>query len=456
MSFGPPCASMASRGEPVDVADLAREGVRREAIARGMLDAGRPSLPAFVARSPGLDEPRHLRDLTSVFERVDASDPVRALVSTPPQHGKSLACLHALVWLLKRHPERRHAYVTYAQAFTQEQSAIAARIAQQHHLELDRCTLNQWTTPEGGGVTFTSRGGPLSGKPVDGVVIADDLLKDREEANSQLVRDKAMGWLSGVAFTRMHPGASVVIVATRWHLDDPIGRLIEAGGYEYIKLPAITDEGEALWPERRPLAWLRQQQAHVLPADWSAMYLCEPIADGARVFGPSAYYDAAPPGRDAHGFDAAYTRSTSSDWTVTLSGRRSGDQLFITNMLRRRVPAEQYANEYVPLMLAAGAREVTFFGTAPERGISSLLSAHGVTVNFETATTDKLARAIPVATAWNRGEVLLPRDAPWVPQFEAEVSTFTGHADAHDDIVDALAALHHALFARATVRIRRL
>jgi len=418
--------------------------------------ADRLSLAEFVARSPGLEEPRHLRPLTDVFERVDAGKPVRALVSTPPQFGKSLVCLHALAWLLKRDPSRRHAYVTYAQQFSRDQSLIAQRILEQHHLPLDRETQDRWVTPEGGGVTFTSRGGPLSGKPVDGVLIVDDILKDREEANSQLVRDKTTGWLSGVAFMRMHPGASVVVVATRWHLDDPIGRLLEAGGYEYVKLPAIRDDGSALWPERRPLSWLQEQRARVLPADWSAMYLCEPIADGSRVFGPSAYYDAAPAGRDAHGFDAAYTRSTSSDYTVTLSGRRSGDQLFITNMLRRRVPAEQYATEYVPLMLAAGAREVTFFGTAPERGISSLLAAHGVIVNFETATTDKLARAIPAATAWNRGEILLPRDAPWVPALEAEVSTFTGHADKHDDIVDALAALYHALFATAPVRIRRL
>jgi len=182
------------------------------------------------------------------------------------------------------------------------------------------------------------------------------------------------------------------------------------------------------------------------------MFMCEPIAEGTRVFGPSAYYDALPPGNEAHGFDAAYTASSSSDWTVTISGRLSGGRVHVTNMIRNREPPERY----VPLMRAAGVREVTWFASTTERGLASLLEREGIRVSLLPATQDKLARAIPLATAWNRGEILLPRDAPWVPALEAEVSVFTGHHDRHDDIVDALAALHHALTSRATVRIRRL
>jgi predicted phage terminase large subunit-like protein len=404
-------------------------------------DPGR--LTRFIATSPGLDPPTHLAPLVALFERIAKGEQVKALVSTPPQHGKSQTALHALVWLLLKNPARRHAYATYAQAFSRDQSLLAQRIAAHHSLPLERDTLDRWATPAGGGVVWTSRGGPLTGHPVDGALIIDDLLKDREEANSQLIREKAMGWLSGVGFTRMHPGASIILIATRWHLDDPTGRLLERGGWEHVKLPAINESGDALWPEHRPVEWLEEQKANLLPADWSALYMCEPIADGSRVFGPTTYYDALPEGgyREAHGFDAAYTTKTTSDYTVTLTGRLYGEKVFLTNLLRARAEPR----EYIPLMLANEARHVHWYASSTERGLAELLKREGIRVTLLPTVTDKLARAIPAATAWNRGDILTPKTAAWTPALESELSQFTGAGDAHDDIVDALAALHHAL-----------
>ena len=423
--------------------DLAREWVRREARARGVLRPGRVPLSAFIAESPGLDPPEHLHPLLDLFQDVADGKTVRALVSTPPQHGKSLTVLHALVWLLQQRAEMRHAYATYAQTFSRDQSLIAQRIANQHRLPLTRDTLDRWVTPEGGGVVWTSRGGPLTGHPVDGVLVIDDLLKDREEANSQLIREKAMGWLSSVAFTRMHPGASFILIATRWHLDDPTGRLLEHEGYDHVRLPAITNEGKALWPEQRPLEWLMQQRDRLLPGDWSALYMTEPVEEGERVFGDSTYYEELPSGgyREAHAIDAAYSKTNRSDWNVLMSGRAYGQRMYITNLVRLRVEPDVFADR----INAAGARRVHWHGSSTERGLAMYLRERGIRVEFITATTDKLARATPAAADWNRGDILIPKHAAWAPALESEVSTFTGYDDAHDDQVDALATLRHAL-----------
>jgi len=431
----------------VTLADLQHERLRREK-ARRERERRRAALERpladFVGLTHGLTPPQHLQPLLSVFERIASGETVRALVSTPPQHGKSQTCLHGLVWLLQRDPTKRHAYATYAQTFSRDQSLIASRVADHHRLDLDRSTLDRWSTPQGGGVVWTSRGGPLTGHPVDGVLLVDDLLKDREEANSSLIRHKAMGWLSSVAFTRMHPGASVVLIATRWHLDDPTGQLLEQGDWEYVRLPAINPDGTALWPERRPLDWLEQQRSRLLPSDWSALYMCEPIADGSEIYQPPTYYDELPstPYQHAAGFDAAYTTRTTSDWTVTLTGQRHDDgRIYLTDLIRRR--AEPRA--YIPLMRGAGVTHVHWYASSTERGLAELLKREGITVTLLPTTTDKLARAIPSATAWNRGEILLPRDALWAPAVTSELTSFTGLGDRHDDIVDALAALHHAL-----------
>ena len=393
--------------------------------------------------SPGLRAPEHLQALTSIFERIAAGESVRALVSTAPQHGKSMTVLHALVWLLQRDPSKRHAYATYAQAFSRDQTTKAQRIAHDRGLELSRDTLDRWDTRDGGSVVWTSRGGPLTGHPVDGVLVVDDLIKDREEANSQIIRDKAHGWLSGVAFTRMHPGASFVMIATRWHLDDPVGRLIEEGGYEVVRLPAISADGAALWPEERPLGWLMQQKERLLPSDWSALYMGEPVEAGDRVFGDSTYYAAIPSGpyREVHAIDAAYTRASSSDWSVLLTAREVEGRVYVTDLVRMRADPNVFADR----IIAAGVRRVHWHGSSTERGLALYLKERGIRVEFMTATSDKLARATPAAADWNRGDILIPRNATWAPALEAEVSTFTGHDDRHDDIVDALATARHAL-----------
>lgn len=414
-----------------------------------------PPLAAFIAQSPGRVPPLHLAPLLELFERIAAGEQVKALVSTPPQHGKSETVLHGLVWLMLQRPGLRHAFATYAQAFTRDQSSIASRAADLHALNLTRSTLDRWETPDGGAVAWTSRGGPLTGRPVDGLLLVDDLLKDREEANSLLIRTKAMSWLSSTAFTRMHPGASVILVATRWHLDDPTGQFLKSqpGKWEYIKLPAITSDGGALWPAERPLEWLEAQRELLLPEDWSALYMCEPVKAGGSVFKDTTYYDTLPeaPYREAHGFDAAYTAKTSADATVTISGRLVGEKIYVTNLLHDRLEPMHY----IPLMKANDVNHVTWFRSGTERGLEELLKREGIRVTAITAHADKLSRAIPAATAWNRGDILLPRSANFTPKIESELTQFTGVGDAHDDIVDALAALHHALVGVPRVQERR-
>ncbi|MHB9004523.1 MAG: hypothetical protein ACYC6C_10755, partial [Coriobacteriia bacterium] len=97
------------------------------------------------------------------------------------------------------------------------------------------------------------------------------------------------------------------------------------------------------------------------------------------------------------------------------------------------------------------------YGAGAERGIADHLCDLGVPLVYETATTDKLVRAQPVAGAWNRGDILIPGGsedegvvAPeWTVDFMRVVLGFTGVKDLRDDEVDALAAAYDLLEAGA-------
>ena len=125
----------------------------------------------------------------------------------------------------------------------------------------------------------------------------DDPVKDRAEANSATIRNSIWDWYTSTAYTRLSPGGGVIVMATRWNLDDLIGRLIEnmntgAGDtFTVINYPAIAEndephrnKGEALHPERYDLSQLEKIRKTIGSRDWAALYQQHPIPDGGSIF----------------------------------------------------------------------------------------------------------------------------------------------------------------------------
>src|SRR5690625_2589954 len=177
-------------------------------------------------------------------------------------------------------------------------------------------------------------------------------------------------------------------------------------------------------------------------------YLAEFIHEFGAVFKPATYYD--PLGlprdgyREATGADFAYT-SKAGDWTVFITGRVHEGVIYITDLYRAQAEATVWAAR-----LKQAPNPFAFIG-GQESGIAAFLRKdYGVRLRTERAVTDKLARAMPAAAAWNRGEIRLPKGAPITTEIEGEALAFTGdpRVDAHDDIVDAIAALHHELLGK--------
>lgn len=182
-------------------------------------------------------------------------------------------------------------------------------------------------------------------------------------------------------------------------------------------------------------------------------YLAEFVTDFGAVFKPPTYYEPDELPRDgfreATGCDFAYT-SKSGDWTVFITGRLHDGVIYVTEFYREQVEATVWAPR---LQLAPSP--FAFIGGQESGIVAFVRKDYGVNLKTERAASDKLARAQPVSAAWARGEVRLPRGTPLATEIETEVLAFTGNSkvDAHDDIVDALAALHHALVGASRARI---
>ncbi len=159
-----------------------------------------------------------------------------------------------------------------------------------------------------------------------------------------------------------------------------------------------------------------------------------------------------PPDGQAVGIDLAYTAKTYSDWSVSVSGVRYGDTLYITDVSRKQCDVNAFSGVIKDAQKVLRGAPVWWFVGGVEKGVVTLLRTLGIHVHSVVAKTDKFVRAQPSATAWNAGKIKIPFHAPWLADFLSEVCTFTGVSDAHDDQVDALAALFHPLLGKRLPR----
>lgn len=407
-----------------------------------------PRLLDWIPRvSPHLAAPTWLAPAAEAFERA-SRESVRVLLSTPPQHGKSTLADHAIAWTL-RYSSKQILYLTYNEDFATSRMRIARVTAEDARVPFQSGAqgIREWRTTLGGSLYATGVGGSVTGRP-GGLVIIDDPIKDWVSAQSIRMRDAVDDWLRSVVMTRLHPDSSVVLIQTRWHPDDIYGRLARAGGWEAINLPALTDgDTRALWPEGRPVEWLLRQRDAMGLAMFSALYQGEPRARGGEVFGDPELVDDVPTvGRVAIGVDLAYSRRTSADYSVAVVMRRRANESCATviDLVRKQVRAPEFAVALRALANEYPGAPMRAYLSGTERGAADFISRE-VPLEALPATSDKYVRAQPLAAAWNRGDVLIPRRASWASTLIEEMTSFTGSDDPHDDIVDAMAAAWDAL-----------
>lgn len=470
-----------------DRLDAATKAAIAAALAdeeRAVARANEPLLDFVPRVSPGHFAPVHLRVLAALLERAER-ERLNICVSVPPGHGKTDLLLHAMVRRLARWPGQLVGYVTYGLDLSLAKSREAREIAARAGVELaaDSSAVQEWNTAAGGGFKATGIGAGLTGRHLD-LLVFDDPFKNREDAESARQREVVYNFFTSTATTRCKANASRVVVHTRWHTDDLIGRLEQSTKVRWhvVNLPAIrddatgepSDDGEVLLPERRlPSGSIFGYSRELLAErraeneyDWWSLYQGRPRPRGGKVFAledpprfDARFHEAAR--RVVLSLDAAGTENTRSDYTVVGALEFEGAG---AAMVCNVVDVERYQLEpqhAAPKVLAFQRRhgdglslriEATRDGKALAKALRAL--APGIRIVEVPPIGDKFVRAQPVASAWNAGRVRVPRHAPWVEDFLDEVRRFTGLGDRHDDQVDMLSQGWNAAGGGPRVQVR--
>jgi predicted phage terminase large subunit-like protein len=420
---------------------------------------------------------KHHEVIAAALEEVEAGRMPRLIITMPPRHGKSeLASRRFPAWFMGRDPYRQLIFSTYNDDFAQDfgrsvRETMRSQAFQQVFplckLRAGSASADKIQTEEGGLMKFVGRGGGLTGRGAD-LLIIDDPIKDREEADSKSVRDKMWSWFTEAAMTRLMPGGRVVIIMTRWHEDDLIGRLIdprnpcynkeEAENWHILALPAIAVEGdpmkrkvgEALWPDQFPIDVLEKIK-RLNARGFSALYQGQPTPDDGDFFKRDWLKTYDSPNQIPKNIrvyaasDHAVSVAQDADKTVLMCvGVDEDDNIWVLpDLFWRRAQTDAVCDGMLEMM----RRRKPLLWMAEKGHISKAIGPFlrkrmhedkiYCAIEEVTPVKDKQSRAQSIRGRMAMGKVFFPKFATWWNEAQNEMLKFPSAR--HDDFVDTIA-----------------
>lgn len=404
---------------------------------------------------------RHQQYLYSALQKVTDGVTKRLMIFMPPRHGKSeMVTVRYAAHRLEQNPKMNIILGSYNQKLANRFSRKTRRIVESRiKLSTDRKAVEEWETSIGGGYRAVGVGAGITGFGAN-LIMVDDPVKSREEAESETYRERCWDWFNDDLYTRLEPGGAIVVTMTRWHDDDIAGRLLkemDEGGekWEVVSLPAIAEDadplgrkrGQALCPERYDIEALEKLRKKLGAYSFAALFQQRPVPiEGAlfkRDWFANRIIDEAPANlRWARGYDLAVSQKTSADYTASFrcAFDKQGN-LYIADGFRKRIEFPEQQRFVIKRMVSekntTHGIEKALHGEALVQSLRRVPAVRHVGFKAVKVDKDKFTRALAWANLAEEGRVFLVRGG-WCDEFLDEVCRFTGKGDTHDDQVDAV------------------
>jgi predicted phage terminase large subunit-like protein len=416
------------------------------------------TLQEFIpALCPHFKSPVHLKPWTDQFERIASGEVgVRALCSIPIRHYKTETTILGVVWLLCKDPTARYLVISHSHSRAEWMGKRIKALAEAAGVGPVRGqnTIVDWSNAQGGGVVVMSAEQSKLGYNVHGVICDDPI--DEGGAYDARIRDEVDDAISLYTSRCQRSGVPgpILIVMSRWHPEDPIGRrlLRTSVKWDYIHAEAVVDEGlpterafaEDVWP-LAALKKMREEERERDPTEriWFAQLMNNPKPIGMSKFRmdvpryPSLPMDMA--FRLAYGVDLAYTSGENSDYFAIVAMKIYANKAYILEVARHKLEAHLIESACKLFLSKYGYAPIYTYVSGPEVGMVKLMRERSVPLVPMKARYNKLVRAERTIKRWNDGNILLPHNASWLPGFMHRIELFRGHDKARDDDeIDAL------------------
>lgn len=296
--------------------NVSQQEAKRELAKRELARRHFRYYPAYIY--DGYQSNWHTELICDALERVLKGEIRFLFIEAPPRHSKSIHVSQLFPsYVVGKNKDDSVIVASYSSELAidhgRETRNIIDSLVYQRlfdtRLAPDSAAKGKWNTNGKGAYNALGVGGSATGRGADFFVV-DDPFKDRAEADSEVIRDARWKWLRSVARTRLSPKGAMIIMHTRWHEDDIIGRLTDGEDkekwvdyFDYLKnglrdakwvrltLKAVATEdeeyrkeGEVLWPQRYPKEELMDIKSSIGPYEWSALYQQVPVDEENREF----------------------------------------------------------------------------------------------------------------------------------------------------------------------------
>jgi hypothetical protein len=349
-------------------------------------------------------------------------------------------------------------------------------------LSADSRAKGEWATEQGGFYFATGVGGSINGRR-GGLGLIDDPLKGRKAADSELVRHDTFNWYINDFRSRLWPDSPIVLINTRWHVDDPAGRILpedwdgksgwvtarDGEKWYVISLPAQAREGDILG--RKPGEWLWTDWFHEAyweqtkktamlndVRDWNALYQQVPAdLEGTffqRAWFEAARYDVLPKNLNHYGSGDFAVTDGGGDFTELADWAVSTDEhLYAADWFTGQVTSDVWTDAL--LAMADTHSMLRFVGesgpirSSVEPWLNKRMRELGQYVTCEWLTpmrresdamNGKAAGARAFQAMARMGRVHFPR-TPWAERVIDQLCKFPGNLGHFDDCVDTCALI---------------
>ena len=408
---------------------------------------------------------RHHELICDALDAVVRGEITRLMICMPPRHGKSMSVTETFPsYYLGRFPDKRVMEVSYNDTFAQKfgrknrekieefgEALWGIRLSQVNH------SASNWDLERRrGGMISVGFGGAATGEGAD-LMIIDDPVKNRQEADSQTMRDRIWDEYTATFSTRTHPGAAIIVIMTRWHEDDLCGRLLnpdvcKVEDWTVLKLPAIAEdeddllgrkEGEPLWPEHGyDREWLENQKGKIGSYSFAGLYQQRPAPSEGGILKRSwfQFYDLLPEGgTQIQSWDCTFKDGQNNDFVAGHVWQKTGANYYLVDRVHDHMGISDTMRAIRTLTAKhprARAKLVEDKANGP--AVIELLKKEISGLIPIDPQGGKVVRAQAIAPYAEAGNIFLPQPsvAPWIHDFLEECAAFPNAV--HDDDVDAM------------------
>jgi predicted phage terminase large subunit-like protein len=408
----------------------------------------------------------HHIKIAEALDRVIAGKCKRLMIAMPPRHGKSqLGSYLFPAYLMGKLPQSKLIVGSHTAELAQRFGRMIRNLVEDERyaelfpntkLSVDSKAAGRWNTNAGGEAFFIGKGGAMTGRGGD-IVVLDDIL-DEQDAVSETAMENTWEWYTSGPRQRLQPNGAIIIINTRWKTDDLSGRLLRQQGqlksdqWEILEFPAILPSGNPLWPGYWSLDELEKVKMSIGLKKWNAQWQQQPTNDDGAILKREWWrrwkYDE-PPNCSyiIQTMDTAYSKKETADfsviatWGVFRPNADEGPGLMLLSVkkgrwdfpeLKRVAKAEYVYWQPDNVLIEAKATGTPLQHELRKMGIPVTMYSPG----GRRTGQDKVSRANAVAPILESGMVWYPEDEEFAQDMVEECAAFPNGSN--DDQVDAM------------------